>query len=447
LPNSSKSDSMSAQAQALLERFQQKEATIGIIGLGYVGLPLAMVLADGGYSVIGLDSDPEKVAELNRGKSYIEDVPSSFVKEHVEAGRFKAVTDYQALGDVQGISICVPTPLRKTGDPDLSFIIAVSKALVPILKPGMVVILESTTYPGTTRELVQPELESTGLKVGEDIFLAFSPERVDPGRTDYTTKNTPKIIGGITPTCSQLAAAMYARAMDEVVPVTSTEVAEMAKLLENTFRAVNIGLVNELALMCDRLGIDVWEVIEAAASKPFGFMKFTPGPGLGGHCIPIDPLYLSWKLKSVKYNARFIELASEINTNMPRYVVSRVQDTLNETGRAIKGAKVLVLGVAYKPDVTDMRESPALDVIGLLQEKGAKVSYFDPHVKGIAHEGWEMESVDNLKATAKAADCVVLITDHKDLDYATVAAEANLIFDTRNAFQRLGYVDKKIVRL
>jgi UDP-N-acetyl-D-glucosamine dehydrogenase len=438
---------MSAQAQALLERFQQKEATIGIIGLGYVGLPLAMVLADGGYSVIGLDSDPEKVAELNRGKSYIEDVPSSFVKEHVEAGRFKAVTDYQALGDVQGISICVPTPLRKTGDPDLSFIIAVSKALVPILKPGMVVILESTTYPGTTRELVQPELESTGLKVGEDIFLAFSPERVDPGRTDYTTKNTPKIIGGITPTCSQLAAAMYARAMDEVVPVTSTEVAEMAKLLENTFRAVNIGLVNELALMCDRLGIDVWEVIEAAASKPFGFMKFTPGPGLGGHCIPIDPLYLSWKLKSVKYNARFIELASEINTNMPRYVVSRVQDTLNETGRAIKGAKVLVLGVAYKPDVTDMRESPALDVIGLLQEKGAKVSYFDPHVKGIAHEGWEMESVDNLKATAKAADCVVLITDHKDLDYATVAAEANLIFDTRNAFQRLGYVDKKIVRL
>jgi UDP-N-acetyl-D-glucosamine dehydrogenase len=430
-----------------MKRFESRDATIGIIGLGYVGLPLAMVLADGGYTIIGLDTDPEKVAELNRGVSYIEDVSSSILKEHVDTGRFKAVTDYQALSDVQGISICVPTPLRKTGDPDLSFIIAVSKALVPILKPGMVVILESTTYPGTTRELVQPELESTGLKVGEDIFLAFSPERVDPGRTDYTTKNTPKIIGGITPACSQVAAAMYAGAMDEVVPVTSTEVAEMAKLLENTFRAVNIGLVNELALMCDRLGIDVWEVIDAAASKPFGFMKFTPGPGLGGHCIPIDPLYLSWKLKSVKYNARFIELASEINTNMPRYVVSRVQDTLNEAGKAIKGARVLVLGVAYKPDVTDMRESPALDVIGLLQEKGAKVSYFDPHVKDIAHEGWEMESVDNLKTAAKAADCVVLITDHKDLDYAMVAAEANLIFDTRNAFQRLGYIGERIVRL
>jgi UDP-N-acetyl-D-glucosamine dehydrogenase len=337
--------------------------------------------------------------------------------------------------------------LRKTGDPDLSFIIAVSKALVPILKAGMVVILESTTYPGTTRELVQPELESTGLKVGQDIFLAFSPERVDPGRTDYTTKNTPKIIGGISPACSKVAAAMYAGAMDEVVPVSSTEVAEMAKLLENTFRAVNIGLVNELALMCDRLGIDVWEVIDAAASKPFGYMKFTPGPGLGGHCIPIDPLYLSWKLKSVKYNARFIELASEINTNMPRYVVSRVQDMLNDAGKAIKGSKVLVLGVAYKPDVTDMRESPALDVIGLLQEKGADVTYFDPHVAEIAHEGWGMESEPDLKSSVRAVDCVVLITDHKDLDYASVAEEAKLVFDTRNAFQRLGYAEEKIVRL
>ncbi|TFH32063.1 MAG: nucleotide sugar dehydrogenase, partial [Anaerolineales bacterium] len=349
----SKSISLSVEAQKLLERLNSKNATIGIVGLGYVGLPLAMVLADGGYSVIGLDTDPGKVAQLNQGKSYIEDVPSLLVEAHVKAGRFKAVTEYDGLRDVQGISICVPTPLRKTGDPDLSFIIAVAKALVPIMKAGMVVVLESTSYPGTTRELVQPELESTGLKVGEDIFLAFSPERVDPGREDWTTKNTPKIIGGITAVCSQIAAAMYAGAMERVVPVSSTEVAEMTKLLENTFRAVNIGLVNELALMCDRLGIDVWEVIDAAASKPFGFMKFTPGPGLGGHCIPIDPLYLSWKLKSVKYNARFIELASEINTNMPRYVVSRVQDSLNEAGMAIKGAKILVLGVAYKPDVTD----------------------------------------------------------------------------------------------
>ena len=434
-------------ARTLLSRFKEKDATIGIIGLGYVGLPLAMVLADGGFSVVGLDTDPEKVSALNEGKSYIEDVPSDLVRRHVDAGRFSAVTDYENLGDVQGISICVPTPLRKTGDPDLSFIIAVSKALVPVLKVGMVVILESTTYPGTTRELVQPELESTGLIVGEDIFLAFSPERVDPGRTDFTTKNTPKIIGGITPACSRVAAAMYAEAMEDVVPVSSTEVAEMAKLLENTFRAVNIGLVNELALMCDRLGIDVWEVIDAAASKPFGFMKFTPGPGLGGHCIPIDPLYLSWKLKSVKYNARFIELASEINTNMPRYVVSRVQDMLNDAGKAINGAQVFVLGVAYKPDVTDMRESPALDVIGLLQEKGAEVKYFDPHVPEISHEEWEMTSETNVRAAVKAADCVVLITDHTDLDYGTVADNAKLIFDTRNVFQRFGYSDDKIVRL
>lgn len=443
----SSSASLPAMARTLLSRFKEKDATIGIIGLGYVGLPLAMVLADGGFSVVGLDTDPEKVSALNEGKSYIEDVPSDLVRRHVDAGRFSAVTDYENLGDVQGISICVPTPLRKTGDPDLSFIIAVSKALVPVLKVGMVVILESTTYPGTTRELVQPELESTGLIVGEDIFLAFSPERVDPGRTDFTTKNTPKIIGGITPACSQVAAAMYAGAMEDVVPVSSTEVAEMAKLLENTFRAVNIGLVNELALMCDRLGIDVWEVIDAAASKPFGFMKFTPGPGLGGHCIPIDPLYLSWKLKSVKYNARFIELASEINTNMPRYVVSRVQDMLNDAGKAINGAQVFVLGVAYKPDVTDMRESPALDVIGLLQEKGAEVKYFDPHVPEISHEEWEMTSETNVRAAVKAADCVVLITDHTDLDYGTVADNAKLIFDTRNVFQRFGYSDDKIVRL
>jgi UDP-N-acetyl-D-glucosamine dehydrogenase len=447
LSKNTSSVSLPTKAQTLLAQFEEKDAKIGIIGLGYVGLPLAMVLADGGYSVIGLDTDPEKVSALNKGKSYIEDVPGKLVQNHVDAGRFKAVTDYEDLGDVQGISICVPTPLRKTGDPDLSFIVAVSKALVPVLKEGMVVILESTTYPGTTRELVQPELESTGLEVGMDIFLAFSPERVDPGRKDFTTKNTPKIIGGITPACSQVASAMYAGAMEEVVPVSSTEVAEMAKLLENTFRAVNIGLVNELALMCDRLGIDVWEVIDAAASKPFGFMKFTPGPGLGGHCIPIDPLYLSWKLKSVKYNARFIELASEINTNMPRYVVSRVQDTLNDAGMAIKGAKLLVLGVAYKPDVTDMRESPALDVIGLLQEKGAEVTYFDPHVAEFSHEGWEMMSEIDVKAAVKAADCVVLITDHKDLDYGSIANNAKLIFDTRNAFQRLGYSDDKIVRL
>jgi UDP-N-acetyl-D-glucosamine dehydrogenase len=311
----------------------------------------------------------------------------------------------------------------------------------------MVVILESTTYPGTTRELVQPELESTGLKVGEDFFLAFSPERVDPGREDWTTANTPKVIGGITAACTQVAAAMYAAGMQNVVPVSSTEVAEMAKLLENTFRAVNIGLVNELALMCERLGIDVWEVIDAAGSKPFGFMRFTPGPGLGGHCIPIDPLYLSWKLKSVKYNARFIELASEINTNMPRYVVGRIQDVLNEAGRSIKGARILILGAAYKPNVSDMRESPAIDVIGLLMEKGSQVSYFDPFVASIDGDEWTMESVADLMPALQQADLAVLITDHEALDYKAIAEQAKLIFDTRNAFRSRGLDLAHIVRL
>ncbi len=434
-------------ALKLIERFKQGEATIGVVGLGYVGLPLAVVLGEAGYQVMGLDVDPAKIDLLRDGKSYIEDIGDEVLSRLVDDGRLKFTTEYADLAEVDGVSICVPTPLRKTGDPDLSYIISVSKALREVLHAGMLIILESTTYPGTTRELVQPEMESTGLKVGEDLFLAFSPERVDPGRSDWTTVNTPKVIGGITPACTEVAAAMYGQAMKTIVPVASTETAEMTKLLENTFRAVNIGLVNEMALMCDRLGMDVWEVIEAAGTKPFGFMKFTPGPGLGGHCIPIDPLYLSWKLKSVKYNARFIELASEINTNMPRYVVQRVQDAMNLIGKSIHGSKMLVLGVAYKKDVSDVRESPALDIIGLLLDKGADVEYYDPYVPLTKGDDWSLKSSSDVLGAVKQADCVVLVTDHSDFDYQGIANSAKFIFDTRNAFRYRGIESPKIMRL
>jgi UDP-N-acetyl-D-glucosamine dehydrogenase len=439
--------SLPAAAQELVEKFESRQAHLGIIGLGYVGLPLMVVLAEAGYSVTGVDADSEKVDHIQRGESYIEDVPSEKIAALVGEGRISASTTYDALADIDGVSICVPTPLRKTGDPDLSYIVSATQSLVPYLHPGMVVVLESTTYPGTTREMVLPELEKDGLVVGENIFLAFSPERVDPGREDWTTFNTPKVIGGITPVCTRVASTMYAQAMENVVPASSTEVAEMAKLLENTFRAVNIALVNEMALMCDRLGIDVWEVIKAAATKPFGFMKFTPGPGLGGHCIPIDPLYLSWKLKSVKYNARIIDLASEINTNMPRYVVERIQNALNDEAKAIRGSNLLVLGVAYKADVSDMRESPALDVIGLLRGKGAQVGYYDPFVSSIQHEDWNLTSISDLIAAVRQADCVVIITDHTDIDYAAVFAHAKLIFDSRNVLDRFGLEGSKVVKL
>jgi len=437
----------SAVVEQLIHRFETKEARIGIIGMGYVGLPLAVVLAEAGYHVVGVDLSAEKVENLNAGKSYIEDIDDETLAPLVNSGLLKGSTSFDALADVDGVSICVPTPLRKTGDPDLSFIISALNALKASLHPGMVVILESTTYPGTTREMLLPEIEAHGCTVGKDFFLAFSPERVDPGREDWTTKNTPKVIGGITPACTRAAAAMYGQAMENIVPVSSTEVAEMTKLLENTFRAVNIGLVNEMALMCDRLGINVWEVIDAAGTKPFGFMKFTPGPGLGGHCIPIDPLYLSWKLKSVKYTARFIELASEINTGMPRYVVQRVQDALNDQGRALKGSSLLVLGVAYKPDISDMRESPALDVIGLLEKKGALVSYYDPFVPSLKHEGTKMESVADPVQAAGEADGVVIITNHADLDYEAIVSAAKMVFDTRNAAQAAGIKDAKVVVL
>ncbi|NMB67973.1 MAG: nucleotide sugar dehydrogenase [Chloroflexi bacterium] len=434
--------------EQLIEKLNNRTAKIGIIGMGYVGLPLAVVFAEAGFEVTGVDPIGWKMDKINRGESYILDVSDEQVARLVKAGKLKATTDYAVLAQADAVSICVPTPLRKTGDPDLSFIISAAEGLSPYVHPGMVVVLESSTYPGTTRELVLPKMtETSGLTIGEDIFVAFSPERVDPGRTDWTTKNTPKVVGGMTEACSQVASAWYSQALDKVVPVSTTEVAEMTKLLENTFRMINIGLVNELAIMCDRLGVDVWEVIDAAATKPFGFMKFTPGPGLGGHCIPIDPLYLSWKLKSVNYNARFIDLASEINTGMPRFAVSRVQDALNDAGKALKGSKVLVLGAAYKPDIDDLRESPALDVMGLLEQKGALVEYHDPYIPVIREDHGERHSVADLMAAVKAADCVVIITNHRVYDYPAILAAAQLVVDTRNALGAMGKQSPKVVRL
>jgi len=438
-------NNLPAGGRDLVEKFTTGKAKVGVIGLGYVGLPLAVLLAEAGYRVVGVDTDEDKVAAVNRGESHVLDVPQEALASLVKADRLSASTSYADLSDADGISVSVPTPLRKTGDPDLSHIMDSARKLAPLLHSPMVVILESTTYPGTTREVVLPELEKSGLTVGEDFFLAFSPERVDPGRTDWTTENTPKVIGGITAACTTVAAAMYSKAIESVVKVSSTEVAEMTKLLENTFRAVNIAMVNEMALMCERLGLDVWEVIDAAATKPFGFMKFTPGPGLGGHCIPIDPLYLSWKLKSVKYNARFIELASEINTAMPRYVMQRIQDAMNESGKAIRGASFLVLGAAFKPNVSDTRESPAIDVIGLLRDRGAEVSYFDPYVPAFEEEGWGLTSVEDPIAAAQKVDCVVIVTDHDGVDYAAISSAAPLVFDTRNALKGGG--GEKVVRL
>ncbi len=434
--------------QQLIEKLEKKDAKIAILGMGYVGLPLAVVFAEAGFDVTGIDPIQEKVDLINQGESYILDVPTDKIKKLIKDQKLHATSDFSVLREMDAVSICVPTPLRKTGDPDLSFIIDATESLSEYMHSGMVVVLESSTYPGTTREMVLPRLvDCCNYKVGEDFFLAFSPERVDPGRTDWTTINTPKVIGGITEDCSEVSSVWYAQALEKVVPVSSTEVAEMAKLLENTFRMINIGLVNELAIMCDRLKVDVWEVIEAAATKPFGFMKFTPGPGLGGHCIPIDPLYLSWKLKSLNYNARFIELASEINTNMPRFLVGKIQDALNNVGKPVKGSSVLVLGAAYKPDIDDVRESPALDVIHLLEQKGANVNYHDPYVSHIHHEEWEMESIVDLNKGLETADCVVIVTNHKVYNYEEILAKSKLIVDSRNALGESGRKNPKVVRL
>jgi UDP-N-acetyl-D-glucosamine dehydrogenase len=434
----------------LIKKLKNKEARVAVLGLGYVGLPLAVVFAEAGFHVTGIDPDSRKVDSLKNCISYIPDVKTETVARLVQSGYLTATTDFSVLKDMDAASICVPTPLRQTGDPDMSFIISATDDLAKYMHKGMVVVLQSTTYPGTTRELLLPKLGAEhNLKVGEDWFLAFSPERVDPGREDFMTKNTPKVMGGITETCGEVATTWYEGAIDTVHRVSSAETAEMAKLLENTFRMINIGLVNELAIMCEHLGVDVWEVIDAAATKPFGFMKFTPGPGLGGHCIPIDPLYLSWKMKSFNYNARFIELASEINTNMPRYVVSRVMEALNDRGKPLKGSKVLVLGAAYKPDVDDVRESPALDVIGLLQKKGALVEYHDPYIPHIHHEydGWHMDSIQDMMKSVQEADAVVIVTNHKAYDYDAIVASAQFVFDSRNATRKVVHASEKVVRL
>jgi UDP-N-acetyl-D-glucosamine dehydrogenase len=420
--------------QQLLDRLVRREAKIGVVGLGYVGLPLAVEFAEVGYSVIGIDLNETKVRQLNDGSSYIPDIPSERVRPLVESGRFCASADYDDLRQVDAISIAVPTPLRKTKDPDMSYVIEAVDRVSEICREGMLIVLESTTYPGTTQELIVPKVESKGFRVGEDIFVAFSPERIDPANPTYGVRNTPKVVGGMTSACTEVATALYSAAVDEVVPVSSPMTAEMVKLLENTFRAVNIGLVNEVALMCDKLGIDVWEVIRAAASKPFGFMPFYPGPGLGGHCIPVDPHYLSWKLKTLNYNARFIELASEINTSMPLYVVEKVTQALNDVSKPVRGSRIVVLGVAYKRDVDDVRESPALDVISLLQHRGARVAYHDPYVACIRLENDEiMERSPYSDSLLGNSDCVVIITDHSAYDWMHVLKHSPVIVDTRNA--------------
>jgi len=440
---------MTPTKDALIKSLLDHSAKIGILGLGYVGLPLAAAFGEAGFQVTGIDPDHRKVNSINNGESYVQDVSGELIVKLRNTGKLSATTDFSELINCDAVSICVPTPLRKTGDPDMSFILSATDELAKYMHSGMIIVLESTTYPGTTREVLLPKLgKEKSLVVGEDFYLAFSPERVDPGREDWTTFNTPKVIGGITEECSEVAAVWYSQALKTVVSVSSSEAAELSKLLENTFRMVNIGMVNELAIMCDRLGVDVWEVIDAAATKPFGFMKFTPGPGLGGHCIPIDPLYLSWKMKAFQYNARFIELAADINTNMPRYVVSRVMDAFNERGLTLHNSKCLVLGAAYKPDIDDIRESPALDVIGLLQKKGAKVDYHDPLIPTLrTHDDIPMESVNNLMEAVRQADCVIIITDHTSYDYQAILKEAKFIFDSRNAMGKLGKNSPKVVRL
>jgi UDP-N-acetyl-D-glucosamine dehydrogenase len=427
----------------LRKSLDERTARTGIVGLGYVGLPLAIEFAKAGYTVTGIDVTPAKVDAINRGESYIPDVPSLDVAACVGAGNLTATTDFSAIAELDTVNICVPTPLRKTKDPDMSFVVSAVESIAAHLRPGMLVVLESTTYPGTTMEVVQPIVERGGLKAGVDFHLAFSPERVDPGNRHFNTRNTPKIVGGLTPRCTELAAALYAAAIDTVVPVSSPTVAEMVKLLENTFRAVNIGMVNELALMCDRMGIDVWEVVDAAKTKPFGFMPFYPGPGLGGHCIPVDPFYLSWKAKQFGFDARFIELAGHVNGSMPHYVVTKIQDALNTQRKALNGSTVLVAGITYKADIDDMRESPALDILHLLHERGANVQYSDPWAPELPAHAWPAEasakaapplrSVDLDAAALAAADCVVIVTAHSAFDYDAIVLGSKLVVDTRNA--------------
>jgi UDP-N-acetyl-D-glucosamine dehydrogenase len=430
---------MSSNAAHLLERIQSRRARVGVVGLGYVGLPLAVEFARAGLTCTGIDLDGRKIAAIVRGESYIPDVPTSDVQALVAAGRLSATNDFSAVADLDTINICVPTPLRKTKDPDMSYIVSAVEAIAAHLRPGTLVILESTTYPGTTEEVVQPILEATGLRAGVDFYLAFSPERVDPGNGIYNTRNVPKVVGGTTTACVELARALYATSIDTVIPVSSPRVAEMVKLLENTFRAVNIGLVNEIALMCDRMNLDVWEVVTAAATKPFGFMPFYPGPGLGGHCIPIDPFYLSWKAKQYGFEPRFIELAGSVNSAMPHATVDKIAEALNVGKQSLNGARILIAGIAYKRDIDDMRESPSLDVMALLHQKGARLSYADPYVPTLAARSWlggyDLASVSLTPETLAAVDCVAILTDHRAFDYDAIVTGAALIVDTRNAIK------------
>ena len=434
---------LTSENDSLAEKIRTKRARVGVVGMGYVGLPLAVEFAEAGFDVVGIDLSASKMDRINAGDSYIGDVPSSTLVPLVKSGKLRGTTDFSAIRDFDTVNICVPTPLRKTKDPDMSYIDAACQQIAEHFHPGMLVILESTTYPGTTEEVVLPLLEKTGLRVGEDFFLCFSPERVDPGNPKFQTKNIPKVVGGSTPACTELGRLFYSQALEKVVPVSSTQVAEMVKLLENTFRMINIGLVNELATMCDGMGINVWEVIEAAATKPFGFMPFYPGPGLGGHCIPIDPFYLSWKTKQAGIEARFIELAGYVNGQMPHFVVTKIQNALNDHGKAAKGARVHICGVAYKRDIEDVRESPALDIIHLLKKRGAEVTFSDPHVDQIRldNETLFAKDIDAIKT----ADCVVIVTDHSAFDYGSMVKDATLIVDTRNALK--GFKSDNIVRL
>ena len=417
----------------LLKKIENRTARVGVIGMGYVGLPLAVEFARAGFRVLGYDVSDRVVKLINEGKSHIGDVPASAVAALVKDGLLEATADSARLAEVDAISIAVPTPLAKTRDPDMSYVLSATETVAKTAHAGQIIVLESTTYPGTTRELLQPALEARGLEVGTDVFIAFSPERVDPGNERWHTKNTPKVVGGITPACTDVATALYAACIDRVVPVSSPEAAELTKLLENTFRSVNIGLVNEMAIVCDKLGVNVWEVIDAAATKPFGFMRFTPGPGIGGHCIPLDPHYLAWKMRTLNYKTRFIDLASEINSDMPRYVVEKVADALNDDRKAVNGSRILVLGIAYKKDIDDMRESPALDIIRLLEELGADVVYHDPYVPSFQEDGIRHEGVDLTEPELTRADAVVVVTDHSSVDYQRVVNTAGLVVDTRNA--------------
>lgn len=434
----------SSIAAELQNKISSKTARVGVLGLGYVGLPLAVEFAKAGFEVIGIDVQQSKVDQFNAGHSYIKDVPGESFAPLVKSGKLRATTDFSIIRTLDTIDICVPTPLRKTKDPDMSFVVSATEAIARYLHPGLLVMLESTTYPGTTDELVLPKLAASGLEVGKDFFLCFSPERVDPGNPNFHTSNIPKVVGGITPVCTDTGCLFYKQALQVVVPVSSTRVAEMVKLLENTFRMINIGLVNELAVMSSRMNIDVWEVIDAAATKPFGFMPFYPGPGLGGHCIPIDPFYLSWKSKEAGIEARFIELAGHINGRMPEFVVEKIQNALNDNSKSVRNSKIHILGIAYKRDIDDVRESPALDIMMLLERLGGKVSYSDPFVENVRLNGAILHSQDMLSSVA-ASDCAVIVTDHSGIDYAEVVERATVIVDTRNALK--GFRSPKIIRL